>query len=69
MYTAGGRPTPAKFRARLYRIHEAAETGRILAEHWNPKGRNYQVMRELIRFYAAAEAESDRLLVLLERGR
>ncbi len=69
MYEAGGRPSPAKFRARLSRIHEAAYTGRILAEHWNPKGRNFQAMRELIKFYSHAEAESERLLALLNRGR
>ena len=37
MYEAGGRPSPAKFRSRLVRIQEAAYTGRILAERWNPK--------------------------------
>ncbi len=69
MYEAGGRPSPAKFRSRLTRILEAAHTGRVLAERWNPKGRNYQAMRELIEFYTHAEAESERLLALLNRGR
>ena len=51
MYQSTGKPSVAKFRARLNRINECAATGLELAERWNPKGRNFKIQRDMIKFF------------------
>ena len=67
MYHSTGKPTPAKFRARLARMSECADTGLELAERWNPKGRNYELRRALIRFFRDSGEIIDVLLEELNR--
>lgn len=51
MYQSTGKPSIAKFRSRLLRIEECADTGQELAERWNPKGRNARLQTDLIKFF------------------
>ncbi len=51
MYTSSGKPSPAKFRVRMNRIHECAVTGKQLSERWNPKGRNAVIHRQMDQYF------------------
>ncbi len=66
MYRSTGKPSVAKFRARLARIVECAKSGEDLAMYWNPKGRNFKVQRDMIQFFAETEARASELLGTLQ---
>jgi len=51
MYQSSGKPSIAKFRSRMTRINEAAETGLDLCRRWNPKGRNAVIHRQLNQYF------------------
>ena len=67
MYQRTGKPSVAKFRTRLKAIREASRSGRVLANHWNPKGANFQIQRDMIAFFGDAEKTSDAMLTVLEK--
>lgn len=67
MYRKDGKPSIAKFRTRLTRIIECAETGQNLALRWNPKGRYFQPRRDLVKFFRETEARANELQALLEQ--
>ena len=69
MFAETGKGTPAKFRSRLRTINEAAANGIVMAERWNPKGRNYQLRREMVVFFKHCEQITDHMLELFERQR
>ncbi len=68
MYQKTGKPSVAKFRARLARIQEASQSGLELAQHWNPKGRNFKIQRDMIEFFKYGEESSRLILEYLNRG-
>ncbi len=68
MYIKTGKPSVAKFKARLVRIHECCESGEELALRWNPKGRNFQVQRDMIKFFRVTKNLSADFLSYLNKG-
>lgn len=58
MYRSTGKPSISKFKVRVARIIECADSAHALADRWNPKGRNFQLQRELLTRmkYISAEA-------------
>ena len=68
MYQKTGKPSVSKFRCRLKAIHDASASGLLLAEHWNPKGRHFQIQREMIQFFKVNEKASAQFLEFLNRG-
>ena len=68
MYQKTGKPSVAKFKARLVRIHECCESGEELALRWNPKGRNFQIQRDMIEFFRMNKEMSAGFLDFLNKG-
>ncbi len=68
MYESTGKPSVSKFRCRLAVINKAATSGKILADHWNPKGRHFDVQRKMIRYFEDTAKISGMLLEYLERN-
>ena len=68
MYKQTGKPSVAKFKARLVRIHECCESGEELALRWNPKGRNFHIQREMIQFFKVNKKLSADFLAYLNKG-
>ncbi len=68
MYQRTGKPSLAKFRCRLKAINDASASGLLLAEHWNPKGRYFEIQRNMIQFFKENERRSAEYLEFLERG-
>ena len=68
MYKSTGNPSVAKFKARLVRIQECSESGRVLAQRWNPKGRNFEIQRQMIKFFSSNEEICKRMLDHLNKG-
>ena len=68
MYQRTGKASVAKFRCRLKAINDASASGLLLAEHWNPKGRHFEIQREMIKFFKANEKLSADFLEFLNRG-
>lgn len=68
MYQATGKPSVAKFKARLVRIHECCESGQLLAERWNPKGRNFKIQRDLIEYFKVNKEMTQDFLDYLNKG-
>jgi hypothetical protein len=66
MYQKTGKPSIAKFKSRLITIIKACHTGRVLAEKWNPKGRNFKIQRDMLKFFAETETEAYSYLTTLE---
>ncbi len=69
MYQNKGKPSVAKFRARLEVIRKASASGYDLAMRWNPKGRYYQFRREAAQLFKANEKKAEELLAFIEAGR
>lgn len=69
MYQSTGKPSVAKFRARLEVIRKASASGLELAEHWNPKGRYCQMRVQMIKFFGSNIAICDKALEFIERGK
>ncbi len=67
MYENTGKPSLAKFRCRLQVMGKASHSGLLLAERWNPKGRNFELQRDLMKFFAANEQATEVLLEALRR--
>ncbi len=67
MYQSSGKPSIAKFRGRMERIHECAETGLALTQRWNPKGRNVTLMRQLNQYFKDTLAISEAFLTEFDR--
>ena len=67
MYKSTGKPSIAKFKARLHRIREASSSGALLARAWNPKGRYFKIQRDMIAFFDEAEKRADEYLAFLQR--
>ena len=65
MYQSTGKPSVAKFRCRLQVINDAATSGKVLADHWNPKGRYFQIQRDMIRYFEDTAKISEMLLEFL----
>ncbi len=68
MYKKTGKPSVAKFKARLVRIHECCESGQELAERWNPKGRNFKIQRDLIEYFKVNKEMTADFLDYLNKG-
>ena len=69
MFAETGKGTPAKFRSRLRVIREAAANGVLMAQRWNPKGRNYELRREMVAFFTYCDQTSELMLQHLDRQR
>ncbi len=69
MYHSTGKPSVAKFRARLEVIRKASVSGVELAEHWNPKGRNYDTRIQMMKFFGSNVQICDGLLRHINAGR
>lgn len=67
MYQRTGKPSVAKFRCRLKAIQDASASGLELAEHWNPKGRYFEIQRDMIQFFKVNEKLSAEYLEFLNR--
>lgn len=61
------KPTKANIKVRIKRIHEASDSGREMVRRWNPKGRYFQVQRDMIAFLDMCEEGSGAILEFLER--
>ena len=71
MYQSTGKPSVAKFRCRLQVINDACQSGKELAKKWNPKGRYFQIQRDMIQFFDVNEkltADFLAYLALNKRG-
>ncbi len=69
MYQSTGKPSVAKFRARLQVMNDAARSGRQLAEKWNPKGRYFKIQRDMIEFFSQTERETNTYLAFINSGK
>ena len=69
MYHTTGKPSVAKFRARLEVIRKASVSGLEFAEHWNPKGRYFDTQRQLIKFFGSNVQICDGLLRYIDAGK
>lgn len=69
MYQSKGKPSVAKFRARLEVIRKASASGYMLAERWNPKGRYYQMRRELMTLFRANEEVARDWIAYIDAGK
>lgn len=69
MYESTGKPSVAKFRARLAVIRKASASGLELAERWNPKGRYYDLRIQMIKFFGSNIRICDTALDFIERGK
>lgn len=69
MYQSTGKPSVAKFRARLEVIRKASASGHALAMRWNPKGRYFQMQRELIALFKANEEVAEDWLAYIDAGK
>lgn len=69
MYHSTGKPSVAKFRARLEVIRKASASGHELAKRWNPTGRYYQMRRELISLFIANEEVARDWVSYIDAGR
>ncbi len=69
MYQNTGKPSIAKFRSRLERIQECAETGHELADRWNPKGCNVGTQSDLMIFFREVEKRASALQLQLNGRR
>lgn len=67
MYENTGKPSLAKFRCRLQVMAKASHSGALLAARWNPKGRNFELQRDLMKFFAANEQATEILLESMRR--
>jgi len=67
MYENTGKPSLAKFRARLTVIKKASQSGKVLAERWNPKGRHFYVQRKMIQHFEEANKTASKLLEIIDR--
>jgi len=61
------KPTKGNVRRRVRIMHDTAESGARLTRRWNPKGRYFQVQRELIAMFDEVEAVTGRALEFLDR--
>ncbi len=61
------KPTKGNVRRRVRIMYETAESGGRLARRWNPKGRYFEVQRELIQMFDEVEAVAGRALEFLDR--
>ena len=66
MYQSTGKPSVAKFRCRLEVIRKACQSGKTLAEHWNPKGRYFKIQRDMIQFFDVNEKLAEDFLAYLK---
>ncbi len=60
------KPTKANVRRRVRIMVDAAESGGELARRWNPKGRYFQVQRDLIKLFDQVDEIGTRALGFLE---
>ena len=69
MYQSTGKPSVAKFRARLEVIRKASVSGRELAVRWNPKGRYAQFHRDVLKIFKANEQWANELIAFIDAGK
>ena len=69
MYQSTGKPSVAKFRARLVTIRKCSVSGLELAERWNPKGRYYQSRVQMMKFFASNIKICDGLIQHIDAGK
>jgi hypothetical protein len=61
------KPTKGNVRRRVRVMYETAESGARLARRWNPKGRYFQVQRDLINLFDEVERVAGEALEVLDR--
>lgn len=61
------KPTKANVRRRVRIMNETAESGARLCRRWNPKGRYFQVQRDLIQLFDEVERVTADALEFLDR--